>query len=307
VHVSVVIVGFRNRGDVVSCLEALAKSDHGDFDVIICENGGATAYEALRAAAPEYLAGGQAVRVLQASENLGYAGGVNFGMAGAPDADVWWVLNPDTEPEPTAMSRLLERLSEGDCDAVGATIYLPDGRIQTCGGRWRPMLARAISLGHGRDLAAPMGRAEVEAAQSYLSGASMMITRRFAQEVGPMREDYFLYCEEVEWFLRAKTRGMRLGFASEARVLHHAGTTTGSYNRKQPKTPVYLDERNKILVTRDCFPQLLPVASVSALLLLILRFGKRLAWRQLAFALQGWAAGLANRRGPPAWIETKLE
>jgi hypothetical protein len=129
----------------------------------------------------------------------------------------------------------------------------------------------------------------------------MMFGRRFVEVTGPMREEYFLYCEEVEWCLRAIARGLKLGFAPGARVLHHVGTTTGSYDemRHRPPTPIYLNERNKILTTRDCFPVRLPVAALAALASLTIRYGRHRAWRQLGYALSGWLAGLANERGVP--------
>ena len=84
----------------------------------------------------------------------------------------------------------------------------------------RISLARAESIGNGSQLDAPLDAAQVEREQSYLNGASMLVGRRFLEAVGPMREDYFLYAEESEWFLRAARRGMRLGFAPAARVMH---------------------------------------------------------------------------------------
>jgi GT2 family glycosyltransferase len=132
----------------------------------------------------------------------------------------------------------------------------------------------------------------------------MLVGRRFVDRIGPMREDYFLYCEEVEWSLRGLKRGMRLGFAPAARVLHRQGTTTGAGAaiRERKKLPIYLDERNKMLLTRDLFPARLPVAAGAAMMLILLRFGRKRAWRQLGYAIQGWAAGLLNRRGVPAWL-----
>jgi GT2 family glycosyltransferase len=303
-HVAVVIVGFRNAHDVAGCLAALERSTHTDFEVVVCENGGSQSYAALIAAIPSALPCGQSVRAVQAPRNLGYAGGVNLGMAAAPDADAWWVLNPDTEAEPQALAQLVARLRRGDVEAVGGVVYLPADRVQNYGGRWRALIARPVALGHGRPVAEPVEAAPVEAAQSYISGASMLISRRFLERVGPMREDYFLYVEEVEWCLRAREKGVQLGFAPEARVLHRAGSTTGSHDRSaaQPKTPVYLDERNKLLVTRDRFPLLLPLAAPALLLQLVAKYGRRGAWRQVGYALQGWAAGLMNRRGPPSWI-----
>ncbi|MBL8554512.1 MAG: glycosyltransferase family 2 protein [Phenylobacterium sp.] len=303
-HVAVVIVGFRNARDIAGCLKALDAQTYADFEVVVCENGGPAAFEALQAAAPNTLAGGQPVRLVQASHNLGYAGGINLAMAQAPGADAWWMLNPDTEAEPGALAALAARLARGDCEAVGCTLYTPDGRVQAYGGRWQRLLGRAVSIGRGRLVSDPVAAAEVERAQNFISGASALIGRRFFEAVGPMREDYFLYCEEVEWFLRGGAHGMRLGFAPDARVRHDAGSTTGSNRafREMPKTPIYLNERNRILLTRDLTPALAPVVAAGAAGVFLARYGRRGAWRQLGYALAGWAAGLRNRRGSPAWI-----
>jgi len=303
-HVAVAIVGFRNADDIVRCLAALARSTHADFEVVICENGGAAAFEALCKVVPDCLTGGQPIHVVLAAGNLGYAGGVNVCIKATPAADAWWILNPDTQPDTTAMALQVARLAVGDCEAVGSTIYLPDGCVQSHGGRWRSWLARAESIGHGSPLSVTPDPAVIEREQSYLNGASMMIGRRFVEAVGPMREEYFLYCEEVEWCLRGTQLGMRLGFAPGAYVLHHAGTTTGSYAniKERPRTPIYLNERNKILTTRDVFPGRLSAAALASFALIFLRFGRRGAWRQLGYALAGWTAGLANKRGVPGWL-----
>lgn len=303
-HVAITIVGFRNLPDIQACLVALAESTYRDFEVVICENGGDAAFTHLTQALRQRLPSGQAVRVVQAPGNVGYAGGVNIGMRETADADAWWILNPDTLPDPEALAALVARLGKDDCQAVGGTQYFPDGTVQSDGGRWRSWLARAVSLGHGRGLETPISPAAVEASMNYITGASMLVSRAFRDVTGAMREDYFLYCEEIEWCLRARSRGLRLGFAPEARVLHNQGASTGSGQsiRNRPRLPIYLDERNKMLVTRDCFPFHLPVAAPAALILLGLRFLRRGAMRQFSYGLSGWKDGLLGRRGVPDWI-----
>ena len=136
---------------------------------------------------------------------------------------------------------------------------------------------------------------------NYVLGASMLATRRFMDIVGPMREDYFLYAEEIEWCLRGIALGQKLGFAPGARVNHSQGSTTGSGNTiaSRPWLPIYLDERNRLHVVRDTMKLRLPVAALMALLLIALRYLRRGAWRQAGYALSGWWAGLCNRRGKP--------
>lgn len=303
-HVSICIVGFRNISDIRGCLEALACATYADFEVVICENGGEAAYRALVDELRTNLPLGQRVRIISAPGNPGYAGGVNIAMRASPDADAWWVLNPDTAPHEAALARLVERLQVGDCEAVGSTVHSPSGVVQNRGGVWNAWLARAVSLEQGLQLQAGRSPAELEARVNYLSGASMLVGRRFLERVGPMREDYFLYAEEVEWCLRAQQLGCTLGMAVEARIPHHQGSSTGSVSRIADRhhMPVYLDERNKMLLTRDRFPLRLPVAATSAFLLLFLRFARRGAWKQLGYAMSGWLAGLMNKRGKPPWL-----
>ncbi len=303
-HIVVSIVGFRNSSDIANCLEALSRSTYQDFEVLICENGGRDAYVDLLAAIPTTLTGGQMVKVIPAPNNLGFAGGINVCLAQTPEADGWWLLNPDTEPGEGALSAMVERLARGDCEAVGCTVFLPNGKIQSHGCRWLGWLARGVLIGDGEGADEAVDASFVERTQSFISGASMLIGRRFLEVVGPMREEYFLYCEEVEWCLRALSKGMRLGFSPGARVLHHHGTTTGAGRavRDRPRTMVYLSERNRLLLTRDCFGIRFPYVALATFAQLILRCAPRGAWRHFGYGFAGWWAGIRDERGAPRWI-----
>lgn len=304
-HVAVIIVGFCNAPDIITCLAALERSTYPNFEVVICENGGADSFAALVQALPLRLASGQAVRAIEAPGNVGYAGGVNIGMRAAHNADAWWVLNPDTLADPEALEALVERLSLGDCHAVGGTQYGADGRVQSDGGGWRAWLARPVSIGHGRHLSDRIDPNAIEQRLGFISGASLLVGRGMVDRIGLMREDYFLYAEEVEYCVRARKAGLKLGFAPGARVLHHQGASTGSAQgvRQRPRLPIFLDERNKMLVVRDTAPLLLITAAPAAFAILTLRFLARGAFKQFGYAVAGWKDGLLNRRGVPGWLQ----
>lgn len=302
-RIAVCIVGFRNPADVIRAVAALSASDYPPARVVICENGGAAAAAALTEVLPPALETGGAVRVIDAGGNLGYAGGFNRCVAETNDADGWWLLNPDARPEPAALGAMIARLCVGDCDAVGGVLLQSDGRVQSYGGIFRKWAARCISI--GRDTAFdPSAVPLIENRIDYISGASMLVTRAFREAAGPMREDYFLYAEEVEWCLRAKARGLRLGFAPEAVIHHDQGSTTGSAAAitRRRRLPVHLDERNRLHVMRDCFPRDFARASVGALLQILLRYARRGAWRQTGYALGGWWAGIRGERGIPDFV-----
>lgn len=298
-HVVVCIVSYNNPSDCVACIRTLGAATHRDFAVVVCENGSADNVTVLR----KSLAAGalaDRVQVIHAPENPGYAGGVNICIRATPEADAWWILNPDARPQPDALQHLLAKLASGDGEAIGGTIFYPDGTLQALGGVWRGPFPLVQSLGKGLPVSHTLAAPDLERA-NFVHGACMLVSRKFVEKVGLMREDYFLYCEEVEWCLRARARGVPIAFAHKAKVMHFQGTTTGSAEgwRSKPWLPVYLDERNKILVLRDTTPGQLWIGVPAGLLLILARFGRRGAWRQMGYALQGWLAGARNQRGKP--------
>lgn len=304
-NIAIIIVSYASASDIAKCLEALELSTHEQFSVVIVENAGGGAFQDLDSPRiPRVLSRGQSVERYLAPANLGFAGGVNHGLERAGAADAYWILNPDTTPEPNALSAMVERLMEGDCDAVGSDLGRSDGRLASRGGRWQAWAARSLAIDHGAARDATVERADVEAQMDYIVGASMLVSSRFVRDVGPMREDYFLYCEEVEWCLRARKLGKKLGYAPNAVVDHARGVSTGGGGPigSRSRLAVSLDERNRLLLTRDAYPLLLPLAAGASLLKLLIVHARARALRQLGFALEGWMAGLRNERGPPPWL-----
>jgi GT2 family glycosyltransferase len=303
-HVAVVIVGYNGAEDISRCVAALEESTYRDFEIVICENSGDAGFAALQSVIPEVLSGGQSVKLVKAPSNGGYASGINIAMSHSKDAEAWWILNPDTEPSPGAMAALVERMAQG-YDAVGGPLLFPSGEIQSFGGVWLAWRAKAVAIGHGGPAGTKPNSVSIEQTQNFLMGASMFVSRKFVDVTGPTAEYFFLYCEEVEWCLRGISHGMRLGFAPDAVVIHHQGTSTG-YTRSlgtRSCRSVLLDERNKMLLTWDRYPARLPVAALMALYRLVGRYGRAGAFAQVAYGVAGWFLGLCGRSGIPRWAQ----
>jgi N-acetylglucosaminyl-diphospho-decaprenol L-rhamnosyltransferase len=322
------IVGFRNADDVVNCLTSLARLSYTNFIVSICENGGDNALrtlverlqgvvlpvetklerhdEQIESIWSGVLQGGrQPVHLLQAKSNLGYAGGVNITLrqfAGDPRWSAIWLLNPDTLPEPDALTALAKRARETGAFIVGGRIVRQDtGRIQLYGGRWRKLIARGYNIGRGSPKDAPVNTEEIERVIDYVNGASMYVTRAFVKKIGLMDEDYFLYCEEVDWCMRVDRKFLR--YAHDCVVYHQHGTTIGSNSdpRLRSDLSIYLDERNKLLLSRRYYPYIYPVIVMTTLLLLS-QFVAKGASGRLGIGFRGWLAGLRGERGAPVFL-----
>lgn len=279
---AVLIVGYRNPDDIQRCLRSLAASDWQDFEVFVCENGGREAFEALVDAliGQERMLpciqdeddavdtpGGRfgsvvkcrfqdrpiIVRIGLATDNLGYGGGVNAWLERLLGTRGWeavLVLNPDTEVHDNCLTELMAKADQG-FGMIGGTLvfdHAPD-KIINYGLQWSPVTGRVLAV--GRNLAAGTSPApEVLSRIDSISGACVLVTRAFIEDVGLMAEDYFLYMEDVDW---GRRRGKhRIGFAERAVIRHVGGTAIGSATdpRKQSFLSVYLSARNSILFAR---------------------------------------------------------
>lgn len=282
VNLAVIIVSYCNADDVDRCLKSLARSDWDQFEVFICENGGEAAYRRLLAAlvgpdrtlqrtsdASDTLDQPQkrlaavakcrfqdrtnAVRVGLAIENLGYGGGVNAWLEPLLGVSGWGsvlVLNPDTEVDSRGLSELIAKSAEGFGMVGGSLVFHnTPKKIINYGLHWSRMTGRVVAIGRN----APTGSApsfEDLGRIDAVSGACVLVTRAFVEDVGLMAEDYFLYMEDLDW---GRRRGKhRIGFASKAIIRHIGGTTIGSAvaPEKRSHLSIYLSARNGIVYAR---------------------------------------------------------
>lgn len=333
---AILIVGFRNPLDIKACLAALAMAKPDpSFSVFVCENGGVESFEELCAmlVAPQGPcdpASDQTLNLLSApsdrlvdvqclalkgrpsrvwighaSKNLGYAGGINAWIERLLRLPVWqglWILNPDAEPQPSALEALVQRAAKGNKGMVGSTIVpLLDQNYVHCraGHRWRKLFTNLGSLGRGEPVEGRIDLHATEAELDCVSGASMYVTRACLEEIGPMDERFFLYYEDADWSFRAKRHG--LGYASESLVPHKGGTTIGSAGRrgKRSRLSVYLESRNRIIFVRMHIRRYLPLAALMGFLFALeyLLVG---SLQNFSAALSGLVAGLKNQTGSPA-------
>ncbi|MBB3957774.1 glycosyltransferase family 2 protein [Novosphingobium sediminicola] len=255
--VYIIIVNYGRASDTIECLVSLGALTGPAFRVVLVDNGSpsdsAREIADFLGCAADRRSGwkqvshgcGYSLRFIPSPENLGFAGGCNIGMREAladPAATHVWLLNNDTLVEPDSLAALLRRCqpavhrTEVPVSMCGSTLiyYKPKDVLQGCGGRFD------ISRGRGRPIAALNPRehlpeqAEVERDMDYVIGASMLVSIDLIRQVGLMDERYFLYFEELDWALRARAQGFRLGWAPDSWVVHKEGAAIGTSMRARP-------------------------------------------------------------------------
>jgi GT2 family glycosyltransferase len=336
----VVIVAYNSADVVLECLESLLGSENVQLRIVVCDNAspdntveairswasGETPFEIPRdspvhgsptvpkpVSLAEYpadrattLRGDQLGRVtlLRSPRNLGFAGGVNLGLAALrpqPDIGLFWVLNPDCVVAPQTARAYVETAAASPGFAlIGSRTVFYDSpeRIQTDGGRVRRWTGVCDSVHSGRSAGAtPLPSPE---SLDFISGANMVASRAFLERIGPLAEDYFLYYEEVDWAFRRED--LPLILSAEALVYHHGGTTigTGNLTRRPSAFANYFNYRNRIrFLTRFARPSiptayLYAMAKIAQLVLLG-------AWPEVRGALRG-----LHNLAPPSEVRGRI-
>jgi len=238
------------------------------------------------------------------SENLGYAGAINFCVNRLLLESGWhaiWILNPDTEPTPSALAELADYSAKFNKGMVGSMIVSVGSQANTscCGLKWSKLAARTAAVSDQKLATAFQDEIEVAEKLDAPSGASLYVTRTLVERIGLMDERYFLYFEDLEWGYRAKQLSA-LGYARKSIVPHKGGTTIGSAASRSAssKLSVYLEFRNRILFVRDKHNGWLPWTVVMQSLHLVAYVMSASPGNLLA-AANGLAAGLRGDVGRP--------
>jgi N-acetylglucosaminyl-diphospho-decaprenol L-rhamnosyltransferase len=174
--------------------------------------------------------------VVVRERNLGFASGVNAGVAAA-SGELILLCNPDVELDGAAMTELIAAAGRHPGDIVGPRVHYPDGRLQLS--RSGPptlrnlvgeqvLVPESVAPGSWPARLWPRWRSYAEEVRGpVLSGCALLIPRSTFQAVGPFDERYFLYWEEVDWQLRAMAAGYSCWFVPTARVVHARGASSG--------------------------------------------------------------------------------
>ena len=264
----VVVVSYRTPERLEACLDAI-RADDADARIYLVD------HESDSQRLAEVVRGREGVIAMPYAENHGFAGGVNRGVerAWAAGATHVLLLNDDMRIRPGCIQRLVGAAGES---GAASPWVAGEGEAAYRGGKIDWTLGYA---GHE------------EGADDYLLGGCMLISPSAWEQVGPFDESYFLYCEDVDWSIRAREAGVPLLVVPEELADHDGGASTGA---GESATWAYWWTRNRLRIVRRYGDRsVAPVAlrQVGRAAKDVPQHGPRVAWARL----RGAAAGVLVR------------
>lgn len=192
------------------------------------------------------------VRVIQSSENLGFAGGNNLGIK-ASTGDYLFFINNDTEfhPDDWNLQALVDRMDSSEhigmvCPKI--RFAWDSYPIQFAGYTpLSPITLRNRSIGFGEE---DRGQYNTAHPTPYAHGAAMMVKREAIEKAGMMPECFFLYYEELDWSMMITRAGYDIWYEPACTIYHKESQATG---QDSPLKTYYL-MRNRLLLAKRNIP-----------------------------------------------------
>jgi GT2 family glycosyltransferase len=230
-----VLVNYMSAELVVRHLELLANQISQELHVVVVDNSDSDEeFLELSSLLPK------GVCLFRTDENLGYSGGNNLGLRHVFDqgAIQSFVANPDTETTPELLETLLETMAaHADTGAVGPKVVREDGKFASCGYKFELIPPSRLGIQESNLFATKV---------DYIEGCFFLVSKEAWIEAGGLPVEYFLYFEEVDFFLSLADKGYQVIADPNVSVVHHS-------NLKKNSSPTYLYymSRNASILARS--------------------------------------------------------
>jgi N-acetylglucosaminyl-diphospho-decaprenol L-rhamnosyltransferase len=178
--------------------------------------------------------------LIENGDNPGFGAANNQGMAAAKgdQPDAYFLLNPDTILRPGSLQALMDGLhAYPGAGMLGARLVYGNGRFQhsafTFPGLVQlmfdlfPMPARLYeSRWNGRYDKTLYNPHNQPFPVDFPLGAAMLVRADVAVQTHGFDEQFYMYCEEIDWCWRIREAGWQIYTVPAAEVIHFGGEST---------------------------------------------------------------------------------
>lgn len=332
-NIAIIIVNYQGSADTVSCLESLVGLVGVRWAAFVVDNAsgdgsvehissfldrsdvvsGSGVPRWCRVKSARALPDNQNCRVylIESEMNLGFSGGNNLGIRVAKEVGGYthyWLLNNDTNVDPHSASEAMKAFgSDRSVGLVGGTVFNYSDRsvVQSIGVNYNLITTQSRQIGSGYSFDEMLRLGVCFKDVTYIPGCSLFISSDALGCVYPMREDYFLYFEEMDIHQSIRKK-YSTAWAPMCWVYHREGGSAGSSSSgRGSDLSIYYMNRNVLLFYWINFPILIFVA-IARVLFNYLRFslsGDVQATSNIAVAVKHFLGGV---RGGPTHPSSKL-
>lgn len=222
--VSVIILNWRKPKLTIDCIEAIKKQSYTNIEIIVIENGSGD--DSLNK-----LSKVKGINLIESSKNLGFAGGVNFGISKA-NGEFIFLINNDAIPEENYIKLAVHTIQQDKSTAaVGGKQYRTSSNLKN---NINFLSYQIINPSTFDGVFCPPDEAiNIIHEVNWVSGAALLLKKSALDEVGLFYERFFAYYEESDLFARLQAHDYKIVYNPDLKIVHaDAASSTSRFQHK---------------------------------------------------------------------------
>jgi len=220
--VYVITLNWNRPNDTLAFLASASQLTYAHYRILVVDNGSTDGLiPAIATQFPD-------VEQLVNERNLGFAAGANVGIrhALAQDAGLVFLTNNDTLLAADALDLLVDAALASDAGlAAPRILYASDPKRIWSAGGWRSRMTLEITGCRRGQQDTSLGTSPFEV--DFVTACGMLMRRECLEEVGLFDERFFMYYEDSDYCLRARSAGYRVLVVPQAKMWHRVAASTG--------------------------------------------------------------------------------
>lgn len=232
--VALVVLNYKRLGDTLEFLSSASHLKTKGFilETIVVDNGSEDGSQ-------EALSKLKNIQFLETNENLGFSGGMNVGIRHALKRGATYIIiiNNDTICDQDLIINLMKGTKK--FDIISPKIYFAKGYEFHKDRYKQGQLGKVVWYAGGKIdwenvIGIHLGVDDVDNGQfskshqiDFATGCCMLISKTVFEKNGFLDEDYFLYLEDLDFCVRAKKTGFKIGFEPDAILWHRNASSIG--------------------------------------------------------------------------------
>lgn len=232
--VSVIIVNYNTSKLLLNCLDSIKNVTTGiEYEVIVVDNDSKDGSQMMVKKQFPW------VKLIESKTNLGFGKANNLGSQIAVGKYLFY-LNSDTVVLNNALKIFFDFAETygGAIGALGCVLSTTQGetchsygQLITMTTELRSSLARYLRfLKYPWMIHPPVITAPLKV--GYITGADLFVPKKVYNSIGGFDEEYFMYCEEVDWQKRMDNIGLPRIVIPGPEIIHLEGGSDGNDNNK---------------------------------------------------------------------------
>ncbi len=224
--VSIILINWNTPEMTIECIESILKSNYNNFEVILIDNGSDDNSSQIF---NKIFQNHKKIRIFNSPKNLGYAGGMNYGLdkASKSSPEYFLVMNNDAVIDSQSITSLVitAKKYSNNCVVTGKVYdYYKNNTLQTIGFKFDRQTLAGERLGFNEE---DIGQYDEEKEREMIDDIFMLIPSNIYKKVGGYSPFFFLNYEQTDLVLRIQNKGYSSIYTPDAKLWHKGSYSSG--------------------------------------------------------------------------------